>query len=291
MFNYIYTFAYVILTSLSLTFIHQAGHFIPPSLTLFISTIIAILFFHLINFKEIKSIYQKTWSAKGLWISMMISVAVIWLATIYGPTLISPSLFILLGFSLSCLLGIFFNYLKEKKWYLLVSGLGILIFSSWITIDYLNHFISNHVFVGMGLGLLSGLFFFIYSKQSHQLSNTSQLTTTQILAVRFWLTLLLCALLLPTSPLHYLDIHSWMYILLICIVSLILPIFLLLKGILKIGAEKSSIICGLIPAITYVVQCLFTHQPHNIGILLLNLITGFFIAFPYFMQYREKKPL
>lgn len=289
MIGYFYTAIFVFLTAISMVFIHHAATILPPALTLFYCTIIAIVCFHCFNIGKLKSVYQKAWQTKWLWLKIMISVSAMWLATIYGPAFVSPAVYILIYFAINCLCGLFFSYLLEKEWYLLLSGAGVFVCTLLIILDYLHSFtLSKYTIIGILLGLTGGIANFIYSKQSYALSKKNSFTTTQILAVRFWLLLPICFILLPKGMVSYLTSYNITIIAIIALTSLILPIFFLLKGILAIGAEKSAILCGVIPAITYILQAVF-HYQFNVTILLLNLATGVFIALPYAFRLRHPR--
>lgn len=292
MLNYSYTFIYIILTAISMVFINHAATFLPPALTLFLGTIIAIITFHLINIRQIKNIYQQAWKTKWLWLRMMCAVTAMWVSTIYGPAYATPAVYILIYFAANCILGTVFSYSDDKNIYWLVSGAGVLICTALITLHYMNAFImTEHTMLGMLMGLVGGLATYIYSKQSYAFSKENKFSATQILMVRFWLVEIFCLFLLPASPQSYLTSHTLLIIFGIALASLILPIFFVLKGILAIGAEKSSMLCGLIPAVTYILQTIILHHPYNIFILLLYLLTGIFIALPYIVKLKTSKSL
>jgi hypothetical protein len=61
-----------------------------------------------------------------------------------------------------------------------------------------------------------------------------------------------------------------------------------MKSILFLGPDKTAIICGLIPAATYLVQTIRLEKPNGFT-LFLNILTGFFIAFPYLGKALRRK--
>jgi drug/metabolite transporter (DMT)-like permease len=288
MFKYIYIIVYVLLTAVSMVFIREAANFLPPSLTLFLGSIAAIIVFHAINFRSVKSMYQKAWHNKWLWLRMMITIAIVWLACIYGPTLVAPAIFVLLYFAISCLIGIFASYQKEKAFYLIIAGIGVLACTVCIIINYLYTVsISHFIIYGIILGIIGGVINYIYIKQSHAFASRENLTATQVLAVRFWLTLGICYALLPSASFHYINLNSLIMAICVSLASLILPIYFFMKSVIKIGVEKNAIVSGLVPASTYVLQAVIFHHYSDL-MLLLNLAAGFFIALPYIMKLRIK---
>lgn len=284
MYSYTYTLIYVILTALSMVFIHHAANFIPPALNLFLGTFAAIIFFHAINFKQIRTMYFKAWHAKLIWLKIMVTVSGMWLATIYAPAYLTPNLFIVLLFSLTSILGIAASCKSGPRISLLISASGIFICTLLILIDYLYSVpISFYTILGILLSLLGGYSFYIYGKQSFLFAKKTDLTVTQVLAVRFWLVEIFCVVLIPASPLSYMTLYNLSLVFVIALISLIVPIYFLMKGIFAIGPDRNAIICGLIPAVTYIIESIYLWQ-FNFIILILNICIGFFIGLPYFIK-------
>lgn len=280
MLGYIYNFSYVILSALSMVLIHHTSQFLSPALTLFLSTWIAIIFFHLINVHHLKSMYQKAWQVKWLWLKIMLTVALIWLCTIYGPAYVSPAIFISLFFSSMCLMGVAITYKNSKEHLLLISGAGVLICTVMLVYNYLHVFmVSKHIILGILMGLLGGILSYFYGTQSYYFAKKNQCTATQVLAIRFWLVECFCWLLLPHSTLSYISLHNFLLIVAVAFICLILPIFALLQSILKLGPEKSAIINGLIPSATYVLESILS-QHFDKTLLLLSIGVGFFVILP-----------
>ncbi len=278
--DYSYSILSLVTMSLSVVLIHHAADSLPPSLTLLASTLIAILFFHLVNVGKIFLLYKKAWETKKMWLMIMITIALVWLATIYGPAYVSPALYILLYFASSCVLGIIFDYKTTNNPYLIIAGIGISLCSVGLTYEYIYSNSSLDTWLGVGLGLLGGITSFIYLKLSHVFSTSNQLSATQVLALRFWLVLVCCILLLPHHSMQYLHFNSLLIIVGVAFFSLILPVFFTMKSILKVGVEKSVIVSGLVPATTYLLQSASSHF-FDMKALVLYLMTGFFIALPY----------
>lgn len=288
MLNYSYTMTYVFLTALSMVFIHHAANFIPPALNLFLGTLIAILVFHALNIKQIKSIYIQAWQVKELWFKIMLTVAGMWLATIYGPAYLTPNIFILILFSCTSILGSLISYKNERQSFLLIAAAGILICTLLIlTIFLKNTQISYQTILGIVLSLIGGISFFLYGKQSYEFARATNFSPTQVLAIRFWLVELFCLVLFPGAPLSFITSYNLFLVVIIAITSLIIPIYFLMRGIFKIGPDKNAILCGLIPAVTYIIESIFFHR-FNLIILLLNIATGVFIGLPYLKKALKK---
>ncbi len=287
-----YSLLYILLTAFSAVFIHGAtNNYLHPALMLFCSTILAIVYFHCINLHQLGFMYRTAWQAKKYWIGSMLAVAVIWLASVYGLNFVAPSVFVLLYFAMNCLLGICFDYYKNKTPYLLLMG-AMLIICTIALVGCFLHFnqITHLTYLGILLSLIGGIAVFVYSKQSYHLATKSNLKATQIVAIRFWLILPLTAILAP-EPHHILNSLSWQnagIVIIVALVSLIIPIFFFMKAVIKIGPEKNAILCGLTPAITYIIEAYALHS-YNSLMLSLNLITGFFIALPTLVKFLKNQ--
>lgn len=297
MFRSIYSFIFVAITATSMIAIHKIAETLPPALTLFLGTVVAIFIFHLINFYEIKTIYRQAFTQPKRWFFILTAITVIWLCTIYGSTYLLPDLFILLFFVSATIIGLlsesFHTKLKSIKRATQLSALGLL--SVTLVILFLHardeRAWNNPLFYsGVLLGLAGGSANFFYSRQSYFFSQETRLTATQILAIRFWFILFISPFLFSLQAFQFLNARIFLSIIWISLVSLVLPVFFYLKGVLLIGPEKNSMICGLIPVITY----LFTvalGEPVRFSLLGLNLLISFFIAWPYIVRLKNKNQL
>lgn len=230
--------------------------------------------------------YAHALSEKMLWFKMMISVAGMWLATIFGPALVDPDIYILLYFSMLCLLGVAGTIKKNFEINFLISGSGVFICTLLLVKLFLdNSTITWGLLLGLFLGLLGGALNYIYSVQSFNFIKLTQFSVTQVLAIRFWLVELFCLPLIPKSALYELNLYTSFLIIIIAFSSLILPIYFSIKSVATIGPERSAIIFGSIPLATYLVQFL-SMRHFDWTILLLNALTGFFIALPYILRMR-----
>ena len=72
----IYSFIYIFITAASMVLVEDLDATIPPMFLLFMTTVIAALFFNALNFRSLKSMYVLCWEHKKLWFSMMVSVLV-----------------------------------------------------------------------------------------------------------------------------------------------------------------------------------------------------------------------
>ncbi len=280
--KYISSLIYVLITALSPLLIHFGSVALPPIWILFVGTILASLYFHLINIHKIKAMYQAAWQHKKHWLSLMVLVSVIWPCTFYGSSL-GPTVFILIYFVIMTLLGLF-SYSRaypQTRVIVCITGFGLLILLGIL----FGHFYFIKSLPLLGFSVVAGLSGFLYKKQSYAFSKETHLKPTQILALRFWLLILLCAFLAPKiSPDSFFTWSNLWIILVIAVTSLILPLYFNQKGIMDAGPDKNAIICGYTPTGTYLLGVLFHAQSCNFMILLLYLLIGFLIGLPFLMK-------
>ena len=110
-----YIFLFIIVNALGNIFIHTVGADIPNMLLMFLTTTYAILFFHCINFKTILSVYKKLFTMKLLFLSTMLTVAIMWMGTFYLSIEFTPAIQIFLFVGYTSLFGSFVNFLTMRK--------------------------------------------------------------------------------------------------------------------------------------------------------------------------------
>jgi len=101
----IYSFFYVITFSLAAILIQKLYFSISPFFSLLITASIATLYFNLINFGKLKTIYRHCWGEKQLWLAIMATILVMWSCTMSGPGLVGASFYTFLIFSWMGTLG------------------------------------------------------------------------------------------------------------------------------------------------------------------------------------------
>jgi drug/metabolite transporter (DMT)-like permease len=267
----IYSFLFVLAASMGAVMTQFVDTHIPPFLSLFIAGIIATLFFNLINITKIKHIYIGCWQQKWLYLAIMLTILVMWICTINGPGLIGASLYILLYFTWLGILGFSSQYLinrneNSKKLYFAIGALLLLIVA--IGADLGPKF-SLKDLLGVFLSIVGGTSAFIYFKQSQAIMKKAQLSATQILAVRFYLTIIVAWAFIPHEAFkNYFTLINFSEILFLAILSLIIPLFFQQKALEKITAEKNAIIMSLTPTATGFIQEVIFHNVSKIYFLI-----------------------
>ena len=253
----IYSFLYVIIYSCASVFIEKLYFSIPPLFSLMITASIATLYFNLVNIGKLKPIYLACWHEKKMWLAIMISVLVMWCCTMTGPGLIGASLNNFMYFGWLGVLGfISLGLQKEKKSRSkLYFGLMIVGLMAIAIFDTVNHGLTKGNILGLLIGIIGGTASFIYLKQSQILLSKIKLSATQILAIRFYLTIIVLFFVIPKDSFSlYLTWKSMGELIILAFMSLIIPLFFMQKALEKITSEQNAIIMSLSPVVTAFIQ-------------------------------------
>lgn len=284
----IYSFLYVFVFSVALVLIQELDINIPPLFSLLITATIATLYFNFINKKNLKKIYADCFANKKQWLLVMSIVLVMWGTTMVGPGKIGASLFNFIYFAWLGMLGLISLSLQnwntnKVKFYFALSILLLIITN--VVFELRASFSMDSIY-GMFLALVGGSSSFIYFKQSQTLAKTASLSATQVLAVRFYLAIIMLLIILPKSHFgDYLTLYNLACLVLLAFFSLIIPLYFSQKALEKITSEQHAIINSLCPIVTAVLQQLifndlkieqvFIYVAYSLAILCLYFVDKF----------------
>ncbi len=201
--------------------------------------------------------YADCWKNKRLWLFVMLLVLVMWATTMIGPGIIGASLFNFLYFAwLGVLAFVSLSIQDWKKYrlkfYFAIPILVLILLNAYF--EFRQSF-SMEIAYGILLALIGGTSSFIYFKTSQALAKTTHLSASQILAVRFYLSI---GVLLVATPLHSAILSLTPAIMLGLVVlafcSLIIPLYFSQKALEKITSEQHAIINSLCPIVTAILQ-------------------------------------
>lgn len=299
---------YVFASAFSFLLIHASVHYFPTGLTIFTSSLIAAILFHLANFNKIIPMYKKCFDNKVSWMKILVLMLINWITAIYGNTLSFPFVYIFFYFCSISTFGFLYlnkvesNSLLEKSMHkyskfsisCLVGLMSIYFLVNIFEILSMNHVTHSDIavknIIGSILGVAGGISGYFYGKESQLFSIKTKLTTSQILAVRFWLMILLSYFLIPNGIAHYYSVKNMIYVFLIAIFSFVLPVYFNQKGILDVGAEKNSIIRGLTPLTTDIFQSIYLNTFQMIDFL-ISLLPAIFVSIPFLANYINSRKL
>ncbi len=287
----IYSFLYVLVFSVALILIQKLDVSIPPLFSLLITASIASLYFNIINKNSLKKIYADCLKNKNQWFSVMLIVLVMWGTTMIGPGKIGASLFNFIYFAWLGMLGFMLlslqNWQEYKlKFYFGLSLLGLIIANIFFE---LRSSFSYESLYGIFLALAGGTSSFIYFKNSQKLAKNANLSATQVLAVRFYLSIIVLFIILPKQhAVDYLTFSNLCNLVLLAFLSLIIPLYFSQKALEKITSEQHAIINSLCPIVTCILQAIVFNDLKSEQMIIYLLYTLFIAAFYCITKYEKK---
>lgn len=290
----IYSFLYVLVFSIALVLIQKLDVSIPPLFSLLITAIFASLYFNLINRNHLRKIYSDCFANKKQWITVMIIVLVMWATTMIGPGKIGASLFNFIYFAWLGMLGFIMLSLQNWKEYRIKFYFALCLFSLIIANVFfeLKTSLSYESLYGIILALLGGTASFIYFKQSQALAKNAHLSATQVLAVRFYLAIIILLLFLPRHQIvNYLNLPTIFVLLLLAFFSLIIPLYFSQKALEKITSEQHAIINSSCPIVTGILQQIIFNDLKSEQMVIYFLYTLAIICFYFINKYNQKMEL
>jgi len=287
----IYSFLYVLIFSIALVLIQKLDISIPPLFSLLITAIIATLYFNLINRNHIKKIYFDCSNNKIQWLTVMLIVLMMWSTTMVGPGKIGASLFNFIYFAWLGMLG--FLMLSFKNWekYRIKFYFGICLFILIIAnvLLELHSSFSYDALYGIAMALLGGTASFIYFKQSQNLAKKANLSATQVLAVRFYLSIIILVFIIPKHSIeNYLTLSNSISLILLTLFSLIIPLYFSQKALEKITSEQHAIINSSCPIITGIIQEILFNDLKSEQMIIYFLYMLSISCFYFINKYSQK---
>lgn len=287
-FALIFSFLYVLAFSVASVLIQKLYSSISPFFSLLITAIIATVYFNLVNVGKLKKLYRDCWKEKKLWLAVMITILIMWNCTMNGPGLLGASFYTFLVFAWLGVLGYVSLGLKEKNKIALYTGVCILVLI-FVGIGLVFQSFSLKTALGVVVGLIGGGSVFIYFKQSQALIKRVKLPPTQILAVRFYLTIIVLFIFVPKDSFSvYLNLDNVSYLVFLAFISLIIPLYFSQKALEHISSEQHAIINSLCPIFAAVLQEWF-FRDLNWNFVFIYVLYSATIAGSYCMTRIQKR--
>lgn len=290
MFNYTYSFLYVLIASFSYIFMEYTVTTWSPVLSLIFSIFLATLYFHITNIHHIKATYTQAIKDKWNWLWVNLTVMVMWGAAFHSVFYIGPFGYLFLFYSTAAVFGFFFQVKNEKTIrFPRIISMIIIIFLIVIYIGFIEKHTNHYYLLGNFLAILSGTMSYAYSKTSFSFSKNTSLSATQILAIRFYALLIFSILLCWIEPFSVnLSLHILWHMALLAALSFILPLYFFQKAVLKVGPEAQSIFIAFSPAVTYLLKILIDHQ-FDLYPFLVSIILGIMLIIPAIIKMKNQK--
>ncbi len=133
---------------------------------------------------------------------------------------------------------------------------------------------------GVLLAVICGIAFYGYSLTSMLLLEKGNLSSSEILATRFWVILFIVVIFMPKTELYRLTILQIVSYLLAGFFIMIIPIYNYQQSLKKIGAIKTSIVLCFTPVVTYILFVSYNNL-FEFNNFIISIIIAFAMLFEF----------
>lgn len=290
----IYSFLYVLVMSIAIVLIQKLDMSIPPLVSLLATASFATVYFNIINRHDLKKIYLDCWNNKSKWVVVMLIVLIMWSTSMIGPGVLGGSLFNFIYFAWLGMLG--FISLSLQNWpenrNKVYFGICLLVLNGINVFFELRSSLTYSVIYGLVLALVGGTASFVYFKQSQALARKAHLSATQVLAVRFYLSILVILIFLPKHQIeHYFTWINLINFAMLAFFSLIIPLYFSQKALEKITSEQHAIVNSLCPLMTGLLQEMFFNDVKKEQMIIYFVYFLAIFCFYYINNYSRRMEL
>jgi hypothetical protein len=284
--------AYIVCVIGNLLWLHKLGENYPTSLLLSLSTLYAIIFFNLLNIRTLPKIYQTMLQQKSLFGLFMFCTMIIWIYTFIGCIFMSPSFIVWIIMTTPVVFSSIDNYCKSKQKVFIVQFIAFLALVIILIVN-LGFSYSGYKLLGLIFFIISlGFFTYLYNYSAHQIAIKNKFSATETLTVRFWLVFLVSMAFMLYKH-EYIALETNLLktsgeLLILSLGSFIIPLYFYQKALMKLGVNTTIALGGIIPAITFITECLFLKNL-NINSNFLGFISILSFAVVIFNFYLLKK--
>ena len=254
---------YCVVTALSSLVISASEQTYGPLLVTFSSITVTIIWFNglqLMRISRLREVYLN--HSRGIFLLNM-TTAMMWIGTFLALDSLNPDVFtaILLG-GLPVFIFIItsassaWNKARCLELLFTIAIAGLLFMISYHELALSNY--SSEILLGMIIAFFSSFFAAWTVILSHQLAHAG-VSTTEILSQRFYVLWLVAGLALCIFPASFSFVHSMIIdyfpiAIAVAILSFILPLFLLQKGIERVDPMFVSFLSPLIPVMAFTLE-------------------------------------
>lgn len=249
--GFLFGLGFCLATAVSTTLIHHANLHLDPFFSLFCTTLIGIVYFHLIKIRNMSAIYQSAYSAKKLWFYISVMVAGNWMASFYALSKINSFVYVYTYFSASAIIGAFAQYTSSKNSRHYITGAALTV----LLLVFFHHLIEHakqleSPWIGLAFSVISAGFGYGYRHFSVLFSKKTQLDAVSVLAIRFYFLLAVSLLFSHQNQFHLFTPHQAIYFAALAAITFLVPLYCMQNSVLLIGANYFSILTALCPVMT-----------------------------------------
>ena len=257
----IYVISYCVVTAHSTLVVSGNEQVYGPLLITFSSVTITIIYFNFFQIKRLIRLREIYMKHARLIILLNITTAVMWIGTFIALDSLKPDVFtaIFLGglpvfmFIITLASSSSWNKTRCLELLFTIAIAGLLFMIGYHELELSNY--SSDILLGMIIAFFSSFFAAWTVILSHQLAHAG-VSTTETLSQRFyalWLVAGVALIIFPESLSfsYSMIIHFIPIVLVVAILSFILPLFLLQKGIERVDPMFVSFLSPLIPVMAF----------------------------------------
>ncbi len=270
---------YCVITALSIIYIQYINQSINPILSTLVTFVFSMLWFNFYNLRALPFLYQVCWQHKKRWLAINLWTAMIWIGTFYALTYINPVLYITLFMGLMPTMTYAIAWARGLEKYafkhigfgaaVIIAVITLMIDSAWI-----NHQETGSLLLGCLYTLIAVIGAALYLLDAKALQEQGQLSSSQMLALRFFALIIIAFLgAILNHSIHLIAHLPYAKLCLLAVLTSILPMYCLQVSLQKMGAVKFSFIMPFTPIFTYLLLLCFG-APMHWSILLILLFLG-----------------
>lgn len=244
-------FFFCLISALSFILMSEAVESVDPITATFITFSISLLFFALLNLRKIGEVINIFISRKKDFGVINFSTLVNTLTAFVVMQYVSPITYVIVFFSS---IPLFTNLLDFKIDKVIIKQIVVFVMSLGVA-AIVSHSDINALLLGILLTLVSSTFAAIYMKKTSELHAQTNIQTSQVLAARFILVVIVCGCYsLYKGTYTQISSDNMLLFLYIALTSSIIPLFLLQSSIRKIGSSRTSKFMPLIPILCFILM-------------------------------------
>ncbi|MGL6047324.1 MAG: hypothetical protein ACRC02_12765 [Vogesella sp.] len=283
----IFLLAFIALSTGSWVFVHELKSVMPTNVSLMLSTIFAIALFHLVNLKNVSTMYRVLLKSKATYLMLMVCTLVMWGSSFFVSSF-SPTFSQFVQMGMGAALGSLSILQGEKTRENFISACSINAVILLALFYLILNYSFSEVLSALAIIAIVSFFDFYYSHVSHKI-NSLGLSSSQVIASRFWL-LLVCSILLQSHEMsdEYFTGHNLLIAFGLAVFTFMLPIYFYQKSVVSMGPDLALIGSGVLPLTTYIAERLFTKSQTPVALGVLSLLLSLAIMVPaLYFKYSE----
>jgi drug/metabolite transporter (DMT)-like permease len=281
----LYLIGYILCGVFSLILTYFASNEYSVPLVLFMSIAFAATFYSVITIKQTRHIYAVLFNNKLIYLKLLCLTSIVWWFTFFLNKTVSPTfLELIFGYTPS-FIAVFIEWKNTKHNHyrnILFAFIMVGVLIASFLFNKYPFFQSCLIIIYV---FIFGLSFVWFSHVSSTIHKELNLSVSAVLAVRFWLLLIILLIYVLINHPNYVKALSsedfYGRILYISVFLCIIPIFLYQKAMEKLGANKSLILLSASPIIVYIGEMLYKTGSATDVRLLIAAITMFIITIFY----------